>query len=94
MNKIFTLFLISLLVISFNTFALAKDNSPGTPSPGAILVDILVFRPVGLAGFILGSAAYVISLPITIPFNRSHEVSEVLVMEPYRYTFARSLGRM
>lgn len=94
MNKILSILLISLLVISLNTFALAKDNSSESPSGGAVVTDILFLRPLGFAGLIVGKAAFVASLPITIPFNSNHEAAKVLVMEPYRYTFERPLGEM
>ncbi len=94
MKKIFTLLFISLLVISFNTFAFGRDHSSGNPSAGAVVADILVLRPIGLAGFILGTAACIVSLPVTIPFNSTHEVAKVLVFETYRYTFERPLGNL
>jgi hypothetical protein len=94
MKKTFTFLLISLLVISFNTFAFAEDQSSRTPSAGAVVADILVLRPIGLAGFLLGTMAFVISLPVTIPFNSSHEAAKVLVLEPCRYTFKRPFGKI
>ena len=73
---------------------MAEDSSSVTPSPGVVVADMFVLRPIGLAGFILGKAACIVSLPVTIPFNSTHEVAKVLVMEPYRYTFERPLGKM
>lgn len=88
MKKMFIFFLISLMVVNLSTFVFANDSSSENPSPGVVVADI-VFRPVGLAGFIVGTIAFVASLPVTIPFNSTHEAAKVLVMEPYRYTFER-----
>jgi len=93
MTKFATLLLIFFLVLSLNSFVLAKDNPWGNPSVGAVVLDILVLRPLGLCGTILGARAYAISLPVTVPFKKTDEASKILVMEPYSYTFERSLGK-
>jgi hypothetical protein len=92
MTKFATFLLICFLVLSVNSFALAKDNSSGNPSIGAVVLDILVHRPLGLCGTILGASAYAISLPVTAHFKKKEEVKKILVMEPYDYTFKRPLG--
>jgi len=68
MTKFATFLLICFLVLSLNSFVLAKDNSLGDPSTGAVVLDILLLRPLGLCGTILGASAYAISLPVTVPF--------------------------
>lgn len=88
-KKMFIFFLIPLMVVNLSAFVFANDSSSENLSPGAVAADILVFRPVGLAGFIVGMIAFVAPLPVIIPFNLSHEAAKVLVMEPYRYTFER-----
>lgn len=94
MKKVLMFFLIFSFVFSFNSLALSRDNSPETVSGAAVVADIFVLRPLGFVGFILGTGAFVISLPVTIPFNSSHEVAKVLVFEPYRYTFKRVPSEM
>lgn len=89
MKKISISLIILFLVLSSGTFALAQ-----TPSTGAIVADILLFRPLGCLGIIVGTAGVIVSWPVTVPFNRTHEVIEVLMMQPYRYTFERPLGKM
>jgi hypothetical protein len=93
MTKFATFLLICFLVLSLNRSVLAKDNSSGNPSVGAVMLDILVLRPLGLCGTILGASAYAISLPVTVPFKKTDEASKILVMEPYSYTFERPLGK-
>ena len=92
MTKLATFLLICFLVLSLNSFVLAEDNSSGCPSMGAVVLDILVHRPLGLCGTILGASAYAISLPVTAHFKKRDEVKKILVMEPYDYTFKRPLG--
>lgn len=94
MKKIFFIFLIFSLAFTLNTVALAEGRFSRPPSPGAVLADILAIRPIGFVGTVLGTAACIVSLPVTIPFNSTHEVAKVLVFEPYRYTFERPLGEM
>ncbi len=40
------------------------------PTPGAVVADVLVLRPLGLGGTVLGGAAYVLSLPVTMAFHK------------------------
>lgn len=94
MKKVITFLLISCLAISFSTYAFASDHSSGDPSPGAVVADILVLRPLGFCGTILGAAAFVISLPVAVPTSKMGEVSRLLVEKPYNYTFERPLGKM
>jgi hypothetical protein len=94
MSKLSTFLLICSLVLSLQSFVLAKDSSSGGPSTGAVVLDILVLRPLGLCGTILGASAFVISLPVTVPFKKTDEASKMLVMEPYGYTFERHLGKI
>lgn len=94
MTKFATFLLVCSLVLSLNSFALAKDNPSGHPSTGAIVLDILVLRPLGFCGTILGTSAFVMSLPVSIPFEKTDKVLEMVVMVPYGYTFERPLGQI
>jgi len=94
MSKFAALLVICSLVLSFHSFALARDDSPGDPSTGAVVLDILLLRPLGFCGTILGASAFIISLPITVPFKKTEEASKILVLEPYGYTFERPIGKI
>lgn len=94
MNRPVTYLIILFLVMSLNNLAFAGDSSPGDPSAGAVVADILALRPLGFCGLILGTAAFVISLPVSIASKKTEEVSRILLEEPYRYTFERPLGKM
>jgi len=86
--------MISFSLLSLHSFASAQGNSPPAPSGGAIVADILLFRPLAFLGIFAGTVGVVISSLVTIPFNQTHEAAEILIMQPYRYTFERPLGKM
>ena len=62
------------------------------PSGADMFVDLVVTRPLGLLGIVLGSTAFVVALPFTIPSGSVARSAEELVKKPMRYTFKRSLG--
>ena len=62
------------------------------PSGSDMFLDLVVTRPLGLLGIVLGSAAFVVALPFTIPSGSVARSAEELVKKPMRYTFKRSLG--
>lgn len=64
------------------------------PSGSDMFVDLVVTRPLGLLGIIVGSAAFVVALPFTIPSGSVGRSAEELVKKPVRYTFNRPLGEI
>ncbi len=77
--------------------ALAVFSTPvyaqtAAPSGSDMFVDLVVTRPLGLLGIVVGSAAFVIALPFTIPSGSVDRSAEELVKKPVRYTFKRPLG--
>jgi hypothetical protein len=84
----------SFFIIAFTIFAFSSVSLAATPSAGAVVSDVLVLRPLGFAGTILGSAAFVVSLPVTLATHKVNRAEKILVQEPYEYTFERPLGQM
>lgn len=64
------------------------------PSGSDMVLDLVVTRPLGLLGVVVGSAAFVIALPFTIPSGSVGRSAEELVKKPLRYTFSRPLGEL
>ena len=92
MKKIIKIVVATLLVLAFNSVSLAAiQESSSRPSAGAVVSDVLVLRPLGFAGTILGSAAFVVSLPVTLATHKVDRAEKLLVEEPYDYTFERPL---
>lgn len=56
-------------------------------------VDLVVVRPIWLVATVLGTAAFIVSLPFTIPGGNTGEAAQKLVVAPAKYTFTRPLGK-
>ncbi len=96
MRKILCKLIITLLILSFNSLAFAADQrgTSSKPSVGAVVADILVLRPLGFVGTVLGGAAFMVSLPVTLPSHKVDSTAKVLVEQPFNYTFERPFGQM
>ena len=69
-----------------------KPN-PNPPSSSVMAFDGVIGRPLGLATTIVGTAAFLITLPVTIPSESTAEAAWGLVGRPGGWTFVRPLGR-
>ncbi len=95
MKKTISMLAAALLILVFSSVCFAStQETSSTPSTGAVVSDILVLRPLGLAGTILGGAAFVVSLPVTLATHEVDPAEKILVQQPYDYTFERPLGQM
>ena len=94
MRRIITFLVVSLFVLSFNGLLFAKDDSSGDLSTPEVVGDVLWVRPLGFMHVALGAAAFVVSLPVTIPLKKTDEAKEFLITYPYNYYFKRPLREM
>jgi hypothetical protein len=69
-----------------------KPN-PNPPSSSVMAFDGVIGRPLGLATTIIGTTAFLITLPVTIPSDSTSEAAWGLVGRPVGWTFVRPLGR-
>lgn len=69
-----------------------KPN-PNPPSSSVMAFDGVIGRPLGLATTIVGTAAFLVTLPVTIPSESTSEAAWGLVGRPGGWTFVRPLGR-
>jgi len=53
------------------------------------MMDILFARPLGIAAGIIGTGVFVVSLPFTIPTRSVNEAAEMLIAEPFKFSFSR-----
>lgn len=58
-----------------------------------VIIDVRVLRPTGLVACVVGLVSALIALPFAIPSDSMDQVSQVLIQEPYDYTFKRPLGK-
>jgi hypothetical protein len=77
----------------------AQDNVSGDPNytleapPAyAMMGDLLIARPLLIAGTVIGAAAFVVSLPFSALGGNVEEAGQALVVEPGREAFVRCLG--
>jgi len=90
-------FVISALVVALgvpHVYALDQEQVRREPSSGEVLVDAVIARPIGLLTTIVGAAAFVVSLPFTLPSKSVDRAKEALVVTPARYTFKRPIGQL
>jgi hypothetical protein len=83
----------ALICIPFVTSALAdeylKNKEPGG---GAMIYDMVVIRPIGLAATAIGTVFWLVSSPFSASGDNFDTATEKLVKEPAAYTFKRPLG--
>jgi len=73
------------------TPSLAEESMTGDKGSDMIL-DLVITRPFGLVATVVGTAAFVVALPFTIPSGSVKETADALVKRPIIYTFDRPLG--
>jgi hypothetical protein len=91
--KIQTIALGVMLGILPGYVAAYDDVREHPASANLMIVDALVMRPATFGATLLGSVAFVISLPFSATGGNVAEAREKLIMEPWRYTFHRPLGK-
>lgn len=71
-----------------STAVFAKEKPEGE----VILGDLVFQRPLGFCSFVFGTAVFVVALPLAVITNSTRQTAEVLIKEPFDYTFKRPLG--
>jgi hypothetical protein len=94
MKRTIIFLMVSSFIFSFNVPLFAKDDSTGDLSAPEVVLDVLLVRPQGFMAIPLGTGAFVISLPVTIPFKKTDEAKEFLITYPFYYYFKRPLREM
>jgi hypothetical protein len=57
-----------------------------------MMVDFFFLRPAGLLATVVGSAFFVVSLPLNYATGATRPAYKKLVVNPAQYTFRRTLG--
>lgn len=86
--------MIPLLLSAGSAMALDQEQAVREPSTNEVMTDAVLARPLGLVGTVLGTVAFVVSLPFTIPSKTVDRAGEALVKKPFRDTFKRPIGQM
>jgi hypothetical protein len=83
-----TVLCVLTLSLSTTTPVLASGPSDAT----SVAVDVLVARPISLAATVVGSALFVVSLPIAAASRSTKDTAATLVVGPARDLFTRPIG--
>jgi hypothetical protein len=86
-KMIFATFIVVIL-ISSSVPALAENFERAI----FMVADVVVMRPVGLACIVVGTAAYVVTLPVALSSGSVKPVTRTLVTSPFEFTFKRPVG--
>ena len=84
------------LVLTGTSNSLAQDQ-PSTqekPSLPMKVADAVIVRPISFGSTIVGSAFFVIGLPVTALMKKTKPAAHALVTHPAWATFKRPLGDM
>lgn len=88
--RIFTVCCALLILFAYTPRVSAIEDG----SAEAIAADILVVRPLCLATTIVGSALFIVALPVTAMSKSTRQTARALVVRPARATFTRPIGDM
>ena len=86
------IFLVGILLISTEVPAQGGGCDASTRDPGAMAADAVLVRPFGVVGTVFGAAAWIVSLPFTLPSGNAGEAGQRMIGDPAAYTFSRPLG--
>ena len=95
MKKLISFFIL-LSVMSCSTIPQSK-NVVDT-EPGFVILDVLLYRPVGLAVTIIGTGLFIGMSPLTAlasipePHDAFVKTGKILILSPATYTFVRPVG--
>ena len=95
MKKLISFFVL-VSIISCSTIPPSK--SVEEVDPGFVMLDVLLYRPVGFAVTIIGTGAFIGLSPLTAlasipePHDAFAKTARILILGPGAYTFVRPLG--
>ncbi|RJQ45089.1 MAG: hypothetical protein C4538_09085 [Nitrospiraceae bacterium] len=87
MKKILIVLLTAIFMLT-SAAAFAKEK----PEPEEIIGDLVLLRPLGFVSFVVGTAVFIVALPVALTTKSTKQTADVLVKKPFDYTFTRPLG--
>src|SRR5438132_3625888 len=90
---------VAVLFLCATSLVHAAEDSYMAPDRGdvsaeAIIVDGLVLKPAGVLATLVGTMAFVVTLPFSIPTRSVDKAAQKLIVDPARYTFVRPLEQI
>ncbi|MGJ0493217.1 hypothetical protein [Methylobacter sp.] len=86
--------ILAIIIFAVMSTAHAEDQQP----PAVYLIDVILYRPLGLIATVTGSAVFVAISPLTAlaaispPHDAFEKTANLLIMKPAKYTFDRPMG--
>ncbi len=82
----------ALVLIPLGTALAQSSLDSNQPDAGAMATDLILVRPLGFVSMILGTAAFIVSIPFTTTGKNVDQAWDTLVAKPATFTFQRPLG--
>ena len=84
----------AICVLAIGLGSLASGHASENSGPLTVTVDAFVIRPGCLVATALGSAVFVVALPVAALSKSVKKTANTLVVKPANATFTRPLGDM
>jgi hypothetical protein len=83
----------ALVAVPFGEAALAQFR-PDAKEPDAVamMIDVVPVRVLSFCGMVIGTAFFLVTIPVSYFAGSHEEAAEKMIAEPARYTFTRPLG--
>lgn len=90
MKKFFSILLVMVMLFSSAPAFAASSDTDATD----IIVDTAFLRPLGIVSTAFGSVFFVVSLPFSAITGSVGTSFDLLVKDPFEYTFKRPIGQI
>ena len=87
MKRKWTALLVALVIITSAAPAYAEITQSDL-----VVLDVALIRPVGIVSVVVGTALFILSLPVSIPSGSVGTAANSLVKDSFEYTFIRPVG--
>ncbi len=84
--------LAAALLVASPLAGAASNSRYDDASFETMLVDGVLVRPLGIGATVLGTAAWIITLPFSALGGNAGDAAQQLIVKPARFTFTRPLG--
>ena len=93
-NRLRRILVVASAVLLLATTATAQTVSQGDAANAPIAVDVMLLRPAGFIGLVLGTGFFLVATPFVL-ITRPHEIGtpfDALVIEPAKFLWRDPLG--
>ena len=69
-----------------------QEAAAPLPGGGAMIMDLILVRPLSFVGLVIGTGASIVATPFALASGTTGPLYERLVVEPFDFTIRRPLG--